>query len=166
MLDEKSKAMRAAVDALPLAVKQMENVIRADFEANSLAALDHAHSVISGFASFAQKGKPIGNEPVQIYEDSQFWNKVKEMTDMQDRIKQLAVEAGLDADGVEITAPYTTINGDPMDITEQVTKLVQAVARECAQIAESTRDSYWNGDGASAASSIDEAIRARFGLEG
>lgn len=50
---------------------------------------------------------------------------------MQDRIKELAVEAGFDADDGEITAPHATINGDPMDVTEQITKLIQAVAREC-----------------------------------
>ena len=78
---------------------------------------------------------------------------------MQEHIKRLAVEAGFDADNGEITAPYTTINGDPMDITEQVTKLVQAAARECAAMADSS-------DFGPVPHHIGDQIRARFGLEG
>lgn len=86
---------------------------------------------------------------------------------MQEHIKRLAVEAGFDADNGEITAPYTTINGDPMDITEQVTKLVLAVARECAQIASQTTEyGALDEHGETKAYATEAAIRARFGLEG
>ena len=78
---------------------------------------------------------------------------------MQDRIKELAVEAGFDADDGEITAPWATITGDPMDVTEQVTKLVQAVARECADIASDTIE-----QGGVLGHYSAQAIRARFGL--
>lgn len=78
---------------------------------------------------------------------------------MQDRIKELAVEAGFDADDGEITAPCATITGDPMDVTEQVTKLAQAVARECADIASDTIE-----QGGVLGHYSAQAIRARFGL--
>ena len=80
---------------------------------------------------------------------------------MQEHIKRLAVEAGFYADNGEITAPYATINGDPMDITEQVTKVAQAVARECADIAGDTIE-----QGGVLGHHSAQAIRARFGLEG
>ena len=84
---------------------------------------------------------------------------------MQDRIKELAVEAGFDADDGEITAPCATITGDPMDVTEQVTKLAQAVARECAEITEgSSRDDDMPIHIRIFLNRASKAIRARFGL--
>ena len=69
----------------------------------------------TGFASFKAEGvKPLPTEPVQVYEDSPFWNKVRDMADQEDRIKRMAEEAGFHVDedgsindGVETAADFS-----------------------------------------------------------
>jgi len=74
---------------------------------------------------------------------------------MQEHIKRLAVEAGLiypdSKDGRMIT--------EYGDYAEEITKLVQAVARECAKLAD-------DSDYGPVPHCIGDQIRARFGLEG
>ena len=38
---------------------------------------DEAKAKIGGFDGKPNKGKPVGDEPVQVYEDSAFWNALR-----------------------------------------------------------------------------------------
>ena len=91
------------------------------------------------------------------------------MTDQTDRIKQMAQEAGFDTELGEITAPHATIDGDPMDVTEQITRLIALVAEDCARVvADETNaamDQWGLGmDAYHASERAEQAIRARYAI--
>ena len=121
---------------------------------------------VGGFASFTAKGaKPIPLEPVQIYEDSPFWNEVRKMTDQTDRIKQMAQEAGFHVDedgsindGVETAA----------DFSDDLAKFAALVAEDCLRVlddeADKAMDRGLGNDVYHLATWTDEAIRARYAI--
>ena len=84
----------------------------------------------SGFGNFPAKGvQPLPTEPVQIYEDSPFWNKVRDMAEHTDRIRQMAQEAGFSLHS------FNAIDGDEVMageyvITEELARFAQLVAED------------------------------------
>ena len=91
-----------------------------------------------GFASFPAKGaQPLPNEPVQIYEDSPFWNKVRDMAEHTDRIRQMAQEADAGIDSV-----LGIIRMSP----EGLARFAQLVAEDCARIADESEPRRGVGD--------------------
>lgn len=82
---------------------------------------------------------------------------------MQDRIKEMAEEAGLSIgyDGNVYAGGDAVIDGIPFEAFERA---MQAVARECAKLAESESDCWYHSDGATAASAVERRIVEAFGL--
>lgn len=84
------------------------------------------------------------------------------MTDMQDRIKELAIEAGMGFNQRidEFSTPFC----DGVHV-EQLTRFAQAIARECADISFGTlEDDRGEECGSIYGERSAHAIRARFGL--
>lgn len=83
------------------------------------------------------------------------------MTDMQDRIKELAIEARLifpDSKPGRMVTEY-------QDSTEEIIKFAQAIARECAEISFGTlEDDRGEECGSIYGERSAHAIRARFGI--
>lgn len=86
---------------------------------------------------------------------------------MQDRIKELAIEAGLSIgyDGNVYAGGDVVIDGVPFDAVE---RLIKAVARECERIASTSAcisKQCGHADLARGSENAAEAIRARFGIK-
>jgi len=116
---------------------------------------------ITGFDQFiAVKGEPITG-PIEVYEDSPFWNSIRHGASMQERIKQLAVEAGfhLGSDVADEHYPDGVFAGE-YHITEDLVRFAQAVAREC--ISACHAQNGWIMD--DPAETVEQVIRARFNI--
>jgi hypothetical protein len=75
---------------------------------------------------------------------------------MQDRIKELAIEAGAAFDDT-----FESVGSNPMYLLtpDELARFAQAIARECAEIVEAKSVSSYRATELAA-----NAIRARFGL--
>ena len=87
------------------------------------------------------------------------------MTDQTDRIKQMAQEAGFDIENGEITAPHALIDGDPMDVSEQIARFAQLVAEDCANTSPNGLDIRASAGPAEVWTKFRDAIRARYSLK-
>lgn len=76
------------------------------------------------------------------------------MTDMQDRIKELAIEVGL----IDCVNDHGQLIIDRGPYNDELTRFAQAIARECAEICDVMP---YRAAGAGKAA---QAIRARYGI--
>jgi hypothetical protein len=80
--------------------------------------------------------------------------------------EQMAAQAGFDVDLGEITAPYGTITGDPMDVRALLEKFAALVADNCALTVEvmfSGQSCPTRDEMEAAAKNVADGIRQRYG---
>ena len=83
--------------------------------------------------------------------------------ELKERVERLAKEAGFDTDDGEIVAPKCYYQ-DAMDVRELLERFAQAVARECAKLADDKALEIRLYCNEAHVVAVGAAIRARFGL--
>lgn len=154
MLDKKSKAMRKWVDALPLAVKKvgLDEFKEMYPKGTDMQDIDKAMMARRGSEWLSSAAR------LQI-QAAQSNTKYEAM--MQDRIKELAREAGFNLD------PDTGLILDTAGIysvDDAARALATAVAEECAKIADDKASEIRLYCNEAHVVAVANAIRARFGL--
>ena len=146
-------AINGALDKLAENGMPFIDVVKADVERNYIATFSSPPFSISGTGA-----KPLPTEPVQVYEDSPFWNEARKMTDQTDRIKQMAQEAGFPGMAVD--------NMSPQD-AERLAKFAALVAEDCARVCdERAAEMFGFTEEEHCSQELARAIRARYGLKG